>query len=52
MDISAILEAAVHANDVAANSAHHLGDMVSNLSAVSGINSDCCSSNNYPTPQQ
>ena len=51
MDISTILETAVHANDVAANSAHHLGDIVSNLS-LAGISSDCCSSNNYPTPQQ
>jgi len=51
MDVSAILEAGLKANDAAS----HTLDLVSNSLGhlpLAQISSDCCGSNNYPTPQQ
>lgn len=51
MDISAILEAGLQANQVATHALDAVGNSLGNLS-MAEIASDCCSSNNYPTPQQ
>lgn len=48
MDISTLLEVAVHSSDSVASSVNYLGDTLGNLGSV-GMESDCCSSNNYPT---
>ena len=51
MDISAILEAGLQANQVAVHALDAAGETLSNLS-MAVIPSDCCGSNNYPTPPQ
>lgn len=51
-DLNVILEAGLRLNDVA----HHTNGIVThamqNLSIAESMSSDCCSSNNYPTPPQ
>jgi hypothetical protein len=51
MDISSILEAGLQANNVASHALDAVGNTLHNLSTAE-FASDCCGSNNYPTPQQ
>jgi len=51
MDVSAILEAGLKANDAASHALTLVSNNLGHLS-VADFASDCCGSNNYPTPQQ
>jgi hypothetical protein len=51
MDLGNALEAGLKLNEIAQHALGSMGDSFQHLS-LSAIPSDCCSSNNYPTPQQ
>lgn len=51
MDIATLLETAVHSAEAVSNTVHHVADVVGNVTSQADVASDCCSSNNYPTPE-
>jgi len=51
MDLGHALEAGLKLNEIAQHALGSVGDSFQHLS-LSAIPSDCCSSNNYPTPPQ
>lgn len=51
IDLGNALEAGLKLNEIAQNALGSMGDSFQHFS-LSAIPSDCCSSNNYPTPPQ
>jgi hypothetical protein len=51
-DLNTILEAGLRLNDAAHHATGVAAHAIQNLSIAENMSSDCCSSNNYPTPPQ
>lgn len=51
-DLNTILEAGLRLNDVTHHTAGMVTHTIQSLSIAESMSSDCCSSNNYPTPPQ
>lgn len=51
-DLNTILETGLRLNDAAHHATGVAAHAIQNLSIAENMSSDCCSSNNYPTPPQ